>query len=144
MISAYCPYCDHSIWLSIGDRRTPFWGHIECDGCGKTFWEEYSRICPRALTEEAFAEVYEVNEETRAISEKPKPPVDPLVKAMADRWRDELMAEFTDRILYGEPPSDPESQEYKEWLETRERYASTVSEKYGVPDLLLGKEENAD
>jgi len=147
MIIGSCPYCDHSIWLSIGDRRTPFWGHIECEECGKTFWEEYSRVWPRALTEEEFAKQYEVNLETKEIREKPRPPVDPLVAAIVDKARDELIAESIDRLLYGSHPRiEPlaEGERDKEFLGLRARWDEAIAKEYGVPGLIRGKEANAD
>lgn len=69
MIFGECPYCENALTFDVPDR-TPAFSHQTCDSCGKTFWEYHSRFDPSAYTEEAFALAFEIDEQTRTITER--------------------------------------------------------------------------
>lgn len=99
MIFGSCPYCDHSMVFHVGYQRTPYWGHEICDACGKTFWEEYSRFNPRAMSEEEFAKEHSVDREKHTITQNPSPigmPVRSGLKEDLDAIADKILRESAD------------------------------------------------
>jgi hypothetical protein len=69
MIMGRCVYCDYPFMLEMPDEA-PVFGRVTCETCGKTFWEHYTRVSPMAYTEEAFAELFVIDETTRSITKR--------------------------------------------------------------------------
>lgn len=73
MIMGECPYCAEEMWNSIADGELPKFQKLKCEACGKTIWLYHSRMNPEAMTEDAFSQRWEVNEETKMITRRPVP-----------------------------------------------------------------------
>lgn len=71
MIFGDCPYedCDGTHAISSAEH-TPAFSKEKCEKCGREYWMFHSRIVPEAYTLEAFANKYDVDEETRSITLK--------------------------------------------------------------------------
>lgn len=65
MVFGECPHCEHPFAIPSPDK-TPQMGKVTCEGCGKWFWEYYSRISPQAFLPEQI----EVNEDTKTVKLK--------------------------------------------------------------------------
>lgn len=50
MIFGECPYCNEHISTGMppDDVALPCFAILECEHCGKEFWERFSRLDPRA------------------------------------------------------------------------------------------------
>lgn len=49
MIFGNCPYCDEHMTIGIpDDLQTPVIALLDCENCGKEFYERMSRIDPEA------------------------------------------------------------------------------------------------
>lgn len=71
MIFGDCPYdeCDGSHAIPSAEH-TPAFSKEKCETCGRDYWLYHSRLVPKAYTLEDFAAKYNVDEETRNITEK--------------------------------------------------------------------------
>lgn len=71
MIIGDCPYeeCGVPHMVPIAPK-CPAFSKETCEGCGREYWILHSRILPEALTLEAFAMKYTVDEGTKQISTK--------------------------------------------------------------------------
>ncbi len=67
-----CPYedCDDFQMRALPDRQLPVMSKETCPGCGRTVWALYSRVDPQIFTEQEFAELYDVNEATKNVTER--------------------------------------------------------------------------
>lgn len=53
MIFGDCPYCGESVMIGVPEELPlPAFGKVDCDHCGKWFWERISRIDPCAYKQE--------------------------------------------------------------------------------------------
>lgn len=74
MIIGECPYSDCTEPLMVGvdeSAQLPaFYPHY-CEGCGRKIWTKMTRVDPASWTEEDFLKDFNVDEETKHITEKP-------------------------------------------------------------------------
>jgi hypothetical protein len=70
MIFGNCPYedCDADFTTSMGE--SPRFEKHSCEKCGRVIWTLHSRIQPESYTQEGFALKYDVDEETKHITER--------------------------------------------------------------------------
>jgi hypothetical protein len=66
-----CPHdsCPGLLTLAVPEE-TPAFTKVRCPVCQRWVWYRLSRLDPKAYTETAFADAYEVNEETRTITRR--------------------------------------------------------------------------
>ena len=74
MIIGECPYnnCNEPLMIGVEDgaQLPAFYPHY-CEGCKRKIWTKMTRIDPASWTEEDFLRDFNVNEETKNITEKP-------------------------------------------------------------------------
>lgn len=74
MIIGKCPYedCDNMLMTAFShlDIRCPKFVKVECDKCNRMHWLYVSRVNPDRYTLEEFDKKFEVDEETKSISER--------------------------------------------------------------------------
>lgn len=69
MIFGECPYCGGTVMFDVPEQ-TPRFRKETCEGCGKEYWEYYSRMDPQAYTTEGFEREFVVDEANRTITRR--------------------------------------------------------------------------
>lgn len=111
MIVGGCPYCDASQHNSY--QGPGVFQRIECEECHKSYWLRHSNFDPEAYTEADFLERYEVNPETKVITDKAlerekkaraeNPEIWALIDARVEETAKAMAKKLEDNILYGTP-----------------------------------------
>jgi len=65
-----CPYCNDFTGFFKVPKKTPCYGKVECESCGKEIWYKFSRIAPESWTIEDFEKEFNVDHINRKISPK--------------------------------------------------------------------------
>lgn len=70
MILGEYPCCDEPLMIQVPDK-TPSFASEKCPNCGATVWHKFSRLDPESWTEKEFLKNYDVDHDTKKITQKP-------------------------------------------------------------------------
>jgi len=64
-----CPHddCDDQRMRILPDKKLPLLSRETCPGCGRTIWVYYSRVDPKAYTQEQFEQEFVYDEVTKSV-----------------------------------------------------------------------------
>ncbi len=85
MIFGSYPCCDGDLTLGVPDE-TPVIQREICPHCGTLVWHKLSRLDPESWTDAQFLEIYDVDDETKAVTLKnPAAQISPTEREIMDK-----------------------------------------------------------
>jgi hypothetical protein len=95
------PCCDGALTLSIpDDLETPLIQREICPHCGALVWHKLSRFDPESWTDDGFRALYDVNDETKAVTLKnPPAPMSPAEQEIMDKISQKLADQIAEEMF---------------------------------------------